>query len=261
MTPSRVALTVEYAGTAYCGWQSQAHAPSVQDTLERALARVAAAPVRVHVAGRTDTGVHAIGQVVHFDPPAARPLHAWVRGGNAHLPDDVRVRAACAVPADFHARFSALARHYRYLIRCRPEPSALWHARAWHIEYPLDADAMRQCAPPLLGEHDFSAFRGAGCQSRSAWRDLQRLDVTRRGPWLIIDIQANAFLLHMVRNIVGMLVAVGAGRLPVHAAAALLAGRDRRLAPPTAPAHGLYLAGVHYPAGYGLVRPDLTELP
>jgi tRNA pseudouridine38-40 synthase len=257
----RTALILEYDGAAYRGWQAQTHAPSVQDMVERALAAIAAAPVRVHVAGRTDTGVHATGQVAHFDAPVARPRSAWVLGTNTHLPADVRIRAAHEVPQDFHARFSALARAYRYVIHNRAEPTALWRARAWQVPEPLDVSAMRAAAAALLGEHDFSAFRAAGCQSRSPKRVLQRLDVSRHGPWVVVDAQANAFLLHMVRNLVGFLVAVGRGRRGADAAGVLLAGRDRRLAPPTAPAQGLYLTGVHYPARYGLVPPPPDDLP
>ena len=256
----RVALTVEYDGTAYCGWQAQAHSPSVQHTLEHALAQVAAGPVRVHVAGRTDTGVHATAQVVHFDPPASRPTRAWVLGTNAHLPPDVRVRTAQEVPADFHARFSAGARVYRYLLLTRTQAAALARNRAWQVGA-LDVPAMTQAGAALIGEHDFSAFRGAGCQSRTPMREVQRLDIGWRADWTWVQVQANAFLLHMVRNIVGMLVAVGRGELPASAAGALLAGRDRRAAPATAPPHGLYLVGVHYPARYGLVAPDPDEVP
>jgi tRNA pseudouridine38-40 synthase len=251
----RIALSVEYDGSAYCGWQLQAHGPSVQAVLERALSGIADEPIRVSAAGRTDAGVHALGQVVHFDTTADRPLRAWLRGANTLLPADVRIIGAQPVAADFHARFSALSREYRYLILNRPQAPAVGHGRVAWEPRPLDADAMHAAAQSLLGERDFSAFRAAGCQSRSPWRNLMRLDVRRHGPWLVIDARANAFLHHMVRNLVGTLLAIGSGERPVGWAAEVLAGRDRTQAGRTAPAAGLYLAAVHYPPQYGLAPP------
>ena len=251
----RIALSVEYDGSAYCGWQWQAHSPSVQAALEKALSQIADEPVRVTAAGRTDTGVHALGQVVHFDTAAERPQRAWLRGANTLMPADVRIVGAQVVADEFHARFSALSRQYRYLILNRPQAPAVGHARvAWEPRR-LDAGAMHTAAQALLGERDFSAFRAAGCQSRSPWRNLLRLDVRRHGPWLVIDAQANAFLHHMVRNLVGTLLAIGTGDRPVDWAAELLAGRDRTQAGRTAPAAGLYLTAVHYPPHYGLEPP------
>lgn len=256
----RIALSVEYDGSAYCGWQVQAHSPSVQAVLEKALSSVADEPIRVIAAGRTDTGVHALGQVVHFDTSRERPQRAWLRGVNTRLPGDVRILGGHPVADDFHARFSAIARHYRYLILNRPQAPAVGHERVAWEPRPLDVPAMQIAAGQLLGEHDFSAFRAASCQSRSPWRTLHRLDIARHGPWLVIDVVANAFLHHMVRNLVGTLLDIGTGKRPPAWAGELLAGRDRTLAGRTAPPAGLYLAAVHYPPRYGL-EPPLPLLP
>ncbi|MCB1679763.1 MAG: tRNA pseudouridine(38-40) synthase TruA [Halioglobus sp.] len=250
----RIACRVEYDGSRYCGWQAQPHLPvnTVQAALEFALAAVAGAPLRVHCAGRTDSGVHGFGQIVHFDAPAVRSAKAWVLGTNANLPEDIRVHWAVAVPAEFHARFSATARRYRYIIANTPvRPALLAGQVCWHRR-PLDALAMRAAAQGLLGERDFSAVRAASCQSRSPMRNVAHSDVWRSGDLLVIDIQANAFLHHMVRNIAGCLLAVGDGRRPVDWLAGVLAGRDRTRAAATAPAQGLYLVDVAYPAVYQL---------
>lgn len=250
---TRIALGIEYIGTQFRGWQSQ-YDPvrTVQGCVEAALSRVAAHPVTVTCAGRTDAGVHASGQVVHFDTTAVRPPSAWVRGGNAHLPVDVSIRWAQVVDVSFNARFSALSRHYRYLIDNRPQRSALQHERAYWYHYPLDTVRMQQAADYLLGEHDFSAFRAAECQAHHAWRRLDRLQISRSGDTLSIDVTANAFLHHMVRNIVGVLVPVGGGLKPAVWAQQVLQAQDRTQAGMTVPAHGLYLVAVHYPAHFGL---------
>ncbi|HWK53698.1 MAG TPA: tRNA pseudouridine(38-40) synthase TruA [Hyphomicrobiales bacterium] len=259
----RVALGVEYNGAAFNGWQAQAspRVATVQESLETALAAIAAAPLRVNCAGRTDAGVHASWQVVHFDPPTERPLKAWVRGVNSLLPPQVAVRWAHEVPDDFHARFSALSRCYRYLIFNAPARAGRLASLVTSHFAPLDAARMRQAGQYLLGEHDFSAYRGAGCQSRTPMRNVLALDVERLGDYVSVTIEANAFLLHMVRNIVGMLLAVGEGVREPQWAAELLAGRDRRLAAKTAPAAGLTLVGVRYPAHFALPEPDLAALP
>jgi tRNA pseudouridine38-40 synthase len=251
---SRIACRIEYNGSHYNGWQFQPHkgAVTVQDQLERALGTVADTPIRVHCAGRTDAAVHAHAQIVHFDAPVARSSKAWVIGGNANLPRDIRIHWAVAVGSDFHARFSALARCYRYVIVNTPISSALlldqvtWHRQA------LDVVAMHSAARALLGEQDFSAFRAASCQSRSPMRNVRSIDVTRRGDLVVIEVTANAFLHHMVRNIAGALLAVGDGRRPVQWVASLLAGGDRRQGAETAPASGLYLVDVEYPDQFGL---------
>ena len=215
----RIALCVEYDGTSYCGWQIQDHSPSVQAVIERALSAIANHPVQVMAAGRTDTGVHALGQVVHFDTSAERPLRAWLRGANTHLPGDVRIIDAQPVDDDFHARHSALARHYRYLILNRSQAPAVGHDRVTWEPRPLDASRMQLAGQHWLGEHDFSAFRAAACQSRSPWRNLSRLQVVRHGQWVVIDVVANAFLHHMVRNLVGTLLDIGTGDQSVEWAA------------------------------------------
>jgi tRNA pseudouridine38-40 synthase len=242
----RIALGVEYEGSGFCGWQSQAGGGAVQDALEAALSMVADAPTRVVCAGRTDAGVHAIGQVVHFDTDAVRPDTAWVRGVNAHLPASVAVRWAKPVPDDFHARFSARGRRYRYLLLNRGERPGLMAKRVGWFHRPLDADTMRAAAALLLGEHDFSGFRSVECQAKSPVKTLRRADVARHGDLLVFDFEASAFLHHMVRNIVGALVYVGKGAHPPEWLGELLAGRDRARAAPTFEACGLYFAGVDY---------------
>jgi len=263
---SRIACRVEYDGGGYCGWQSQPgeDVPTVQDTLESALGDVADRPVRVHCAGRTDTGVHAHAQVVHFDSPATRSPKAWVVGGNANLPPDVRLHWAVAVPHDFHARHSALSRRYRYLVANTPVRPGLQRDRlTWHRRV-LDEAAMDRAARELWGERDFSAFRAASCQSASPMRNVHFARVARRGDLVVLDIEANAFLHHMVRNIAGALLAVGDGREGEDSIAQLLAGRDRTLAADTAPAHGLYLVDVAYTAACGLPEtppgPDFLDI-
>lgn len=256
----RVALALEYRGTAYCGWQSQTGGGSVQDALETAVSAVAAAPVRVTCAGRTDAGVHALSQVVHFDTDAQRPETAWVRGVNAHLPPDMAVRWAQAVDPEFHARFSARGRRYRYLLLNRPQrPGLLADRVAWYHR-PLDLAAMQAAARLLLGEHDFSSFRAAECQAKSPVKTLQRADVARQGDLLVFDFAATAFLHHMIRNIVGALVYVGKGAHPPEWITELLAARDRTQAPPTFAAAGLYFAGVDYDPVWRLPADDAFAL-
>jgi len=250
----RVALALEYEGSAFFGWQAQRlpRLPTVQETLEQALSRVAAAPVTTVCAGRTDTGVHASHQVVHFDTPAARDEKAWVFGGNTLLPPGIAIRWARPVPPDFSARFSATARRYRYVILNRATRSAHFGHLATLVNQPLDAALMHAEAQCLLGECDFSSFRGAGCQSNTPMRNVHFITVSRHGDWVVVDIQANAFLLHMVRNIVGTLMAVGSGRQPPGWTAQVFAARDRTRAAMTAPPQGLYLVDVSYPAHFGL---------
>ncbi len=252
----RIALGVEYDGRGFCGWQSQADVPSVQDTLERAIAEIAGETVRLHAAGRTDAGVHALQQVVHFETSVSRPLSAWVRGVNRHLPDSVAVLWSRGVSEDFHARFSATGRYYRYLLLNRPVRPALGSGRTAWFAQPLDVRLMREAAAMLIGEHDFSSFRAAECQARSPVKVLHQLGIDRQGDMLVFDLHASAFLHHMVRNIIGALVYVGAGRQPPTWMAGLLAARDRTRAAPTFAAAGLYFAGVDYAADWGL--PETT---
>lgn len=223
----RIALGVEYDGSGFSGWEAQAGRRTVQGALEAALSRVADHPAKVVCAGRTDARVHAWGQVVHMDTHAERPLHAWVLGGNANLPGDVAVQWAQAVDEGFHARFSARSRRYRYVIHNRASRSAVLRQRvAWECR-PLDAGRMASAAADLVGEHDFSAFRAAGCQARSPVRRVHRLEVRRQGDLVLLDVVANAFLHHMVRNIAGVLMAIGSGREGPGWAREVLEGRRR----------------------------------
>jgi len=253
---ARIALGLAYDGGPWQGWQTQPHGQTVQDTLEAALARFVGQPVATVCAGRTDTGVHAALQVVHLDAPVDRREESWVRGVNAHLPPSIAVRWARHIADDFHARFSARSRSYVYLLRNEPVRSPLWAGRAGWCFQPLDVPAMQQAARCLVGEHDFSSFRSSQCQAAQPVRTLQRLDLARHGELIVFRLQANAFLHHMVRNIVGSLVYVGQGRRPVHWVAELLARRDRRLAAPTFQPDGLYLAAIGYPGHAGLGELD-----
>lgn len=259
---TRVACLIEYDGRNFNGWQSQPHlnARTVQDTLERALSAVADREVRVHCAGRTDTGVHACGQVAHFEAPIERSSKSWVLGTNAHLPPEVRVHWAVAVPGDFHSRFSALSRRYRYLVANTPVRPALLYGMVTWYRYPLDIQLMQAASGPLLGERDFSAFRAASCQSSTPMRNLQLLRVSRQDDMVFIDIKANAFLHHMVRNIVGSLLLVGSGRKTPQWIDDLMRDGDRTRAADTAPADGLYLVEVEYPGHYQLPPVPLAPL-
>ena len=250
----RVALAVSYNGSAYRGWQSQRkpQVNTVQEELERCLSQVANAPVKVQCAGRTDAGVHASHQLVHFDTPVARPEKAWVMGGNTLLSRDIAIHWAKPVVKDFNARFSATARRYRYLIlNSSSRNSLLGNGVTWESR-PLDEKTMHAAAQSLLGEQDFSSYRAAGCQSRTPMRNVHFVEVSRQQDLVIIDIQANAFLHHMVRNIVGVLVEIGAGWQPVDWAKTVLDTRDRTQAAATAPPFGLYLVDVIYPKQFEL---------
>lgn len=248
----RIALVVEYNGADYSGWQLQAGVATVQGVLETALAVVADAPVRVQCAGRTDAGVHATHQVVHFDAPSERSAKSWLMGCNANLPEGVVVRNAQPVPDEFHARFSAIFRRYRYLIYNNPVRCGVSPRGVTWVRHPLDVLPMREAAQHLLGELDFSAFRAASCQSSTAMRRVDFIEVERFGPLVVVDIQANAFLHHMVRNIVGSLLLVGRGREATDWIRELQQGSDRTVAGDTAPPWGLYLVGVGYPEHFGL---------
>jgi len=252
----RIALALEYDGSRFLGWQTQPGGGTVQDTLQAALSGIAGSAVQVTCAGRTDRGVHAREQVVHFDTGAARPDSAWVRGANALLPDSVAVLWAARVADDFHARYAALARTYRYVLLNRPVRPALAARHAGWTHAPLDVAAMRAAALQLVGEHDFSAFRAAECQARSPVRTLQALEVQARGERIDFVLRANAFLQHMVRNIVGTLVHVGNGRHAPQWAGEVLASRDRARAAPTFAAEGLYLERVEYAERWALPMPE-----
>lgn len=248
----RLALGIEYDGSAFHGWQTQADGSAVQDAVERALAELAKGAVPTICAGRTDAGVHATYQVVHIDPPVDRPLTAWVRGVNRFLPRSVAVRWATAVPPAFHARFGATARRYDYWLLNDPVRAPLLAGRVGWLARPLALEPMQQAAALLVGEHDFSAFRSSECQAASPVRDLRELRIERFGRCIRFRLVANAFLHHMVRNLVGTLVYVGLGRQPAAWAEDVLRGRDRSAAAPTFAAAGLYLTGVEYDPVFGL---------
>jgi tRNA pseudouridine38-40 synthase len=244
---SRIALGIAYDGRPWQGWQKQPHGQTVQDALERALQAFVGAPVSTVCAGRTDTGVHGLNQVVHLDTDVDRTSESWVRGTNAHLPDSISVQWAQVVPAEFHARFSATARAYTYVILNTRVRHPLWQGRAGWVFQPLNIEAMQQAARCLLGEHDFSSFRSSQCQAKSPVRTLHQLDITQKGPRIVVQLRANAFLHHMVRNILGALVQVGQGRETADYVAQVLEARDRTQGAPTFSPDGLYLTDVTYP--------------
>jgi tRNA pseudouridine38-40 synthase len=249
-----IALGVEYLGTRYCGWQRQTHSPSVQQYVEEALSRVANHPVSVYCAGRTDTGVHATGQVIHFETSAERPEKAWRMGGNAHLPDDISIQWAKPVSDDFHARFSAISRRYRYVILNAPARPAILTGQVTWVREPLDEVSMHQAAQLLVGEQDFSSFQAASCQSPTPFRNVFNVKVERKNEFVVLDITANAFLHHMVRNIAGTLIEVGRGNKAIEWVGDLLQQRDRTLAAPTAAPDGLYFVQANYPGHFALPK-------
>jgi len=251
----RIALGLEYGGGAFRGWQSQAGGGAVQDALEAALAAIAGQPIGTLCAGRTDAGVHATQQVVHFDAPVERPISAWVRGVNSHLPEGVAVRWAQPVDEAFHARFSAYARRYRYLLLNRPQRPGLWRGRVGWFHLPLDLAAMQAACAALPGEHDFSAFRAAGCQAKSPVKRMRHASVRQCGALFVFDFEASAFLHHMVRNLVGALVHIGKGAQSPAWIGELLQMKDRRLAAPTFSPDGLYFRGPVYESRWGLPEP------
>ena len=248
----RVALGVEYDGSAYNGWQSQPDGRTVQDVLQNALSSIASEKISIIAAGRTDTGVHGIEQVVHFDTHSNRPLTAWVRGANALLPSGVAVLWAHEVDEEFHARFSAQARSYRYNLFCRPVRSALQQGKVGWFHQPLDIDKMQEAAEFIRGEHDFSAFRASGCQAKSPVKNISQIHIQRHDGLISLDFTANAFLHHMVRNIVGCLVYVGKGKYSPEWMSLVLKGRQRSIAAPTFAPDGLYLRHIKYDAKWKL---------
>jgi tRNA pseudouridine38-40 synthase len=243
----RIALGIEYNGAAYCGWQYQDHSPSIQARVEEAIAHVANHNVRVICAGRTDTGVHAYGQVVHFDTEVERTAHSWAFGANTRLPGDISILWAKHVNEEFHARFSATSRVYRYvLLNRRIRPGLLRDRVSWDYR-PLDLKLMRQAAGYLIGEHDFTSYRAVACQASSPVRDLKRLEISQEGELFTFELEANGFLHHMVRNLVGVMLTIGAGEADPVWAQEVLEKRDRTQGGLTAPPDGLYFVGVHYP--------------
>ena len=248
----RIALGLEYDGRSFHGWQSQADGSGVQDALERALGEVAGTRIGVVAAGRTDAGAHATLQVAHFDTDVVRPDTAWVRGANTHLPDTIALRWALPIDPAFHARFAATGRHYTYLLLDSPVRPALLNGRVGWYHRPLAIEAMRAAAAALLGHHDFSAFRAAECQAKSPVKTLDRLDIAREDDMIRFDLHADAYLQHMVRNIVGALVWVGSGRQSPDWLHRVLESRDRTRGAPTFAAAGLYLTGIDYPVRWNL---------
>ena len=248
----RVALAVEYDGTPYCGWQSQTSQCGVQDFLEKAIQDIAEHAVRIHAAGRTDTGVHGLAQIVHFDTDTTRPDSAWVRGVNAFLPESIRVLWAKVVDEEFHARFSAQQRRYQYLLVNAAVAPAINATKAGWYHLPLNINAMQLAIAHLQGEHDFSAFRASECQAKSPVKNLQIATVVQHGEYIIFEFAANAFLQHQVRNMVGALIYVGNGKYAPEFIQQLLAQKDRTLSPPTFSPNGLYLAGVQYDKKFDL---------
>jgi tRNA pseudouridine38-40 synthase len=256
----RIGLVVEYDGSQYHGWQAQTGLHTVQQALEHALSKVADGPISVVCAGRTDTGVHATNQIVHFDCEKERTIRAWIHGANSFLPKDICVKWGKEVSEDFHARYSATARRYRYVIyNGAIRPALLRSNVTWQYRQ-LDHRLMHQAAQSLLGEKDFTSFRSVECQSNTPMRNIHQLQVTRTGDLVVIDITANAFLHHMVRNIAGVLIAIGSGKHPVSWIDEVLAAKDRRLGAETAPSYGLYLIHVTYPKQFNIVQNGLGPL-
>ena len=255
----KYAACIEYDGTAYYGWQRLSHGPSVQGEVEKSLSKVANHSVETTCAGRTDSGVHGIGQIIHFESDSNRNQKAWQMGCNTNLPDDISMRWVQPISDDFHARFSANSRRYRYIILNQiTRPAIIYNKVCWFKE-PLNEDLMHQAAQRLVGEHDFSSFRASGCQAKHAMRELQEITVTRDGHYIYVDIVANAFLHHMVRNIVGSLFEVGKQTKAVTWFSELLALKDRNQAGITAPACGLYFVSVNYPEIFDL--PEIAKPP
>ncbi len=257
---TKIALGIEYLGTNYCGYQRQLECPTVQGHLEAGLSSIANEPVGLICAGRTDTGVHAIGQVVHFELGVERPMKAWLQGANTKLPTDIRIAWAQEVVEDFHARFSAVARQYRYVIFNRSVNSAVLANRVTWLYSELDVEKMHLAAQSLVGYHDFSSFRASGCQASNALRTVEFISVSRKGDFVFIDIKANAFLHHMVRNIAGTLFQIGLSQKPVEWVAELLTLKDRTKAAPTAPPTGLYFVNAFYPEKFNIPLVALDEV-
>ena len=256
----RIALGIEYDGTAYNGWQRQRTGIGVQSFVEKALSLVANEPIEVVCAGRTDSGVHASGQVIHFDTSSERSDHGWMLGVNSNLPDDISVGWVSPVDESFSARFSAVSRSYRYLILNRLARSALYARRAWWVHQPLHETNMHAAAQVLVGKHDYSAFRAAGCQASTPNREITSIEVIRRGDWIQLEVTANAFLQHMVRNITGSLLAIGCGDKAPEWLSEVLQSKDRKRGGIAAPPHGLTLIRVDYPAEFSLPAPCGEEL-
>ncbi|WWO95612.1 MAG: tRNA pseudouridine(38-40) synthase TruA [Candidatus Dasytiphilus stammeri] len=256
----KVAICIQYDGTRYFGWQRQHDVPTVQTALEEALTMVANHSVSTVGAGRTDAGVHSLGQIIHFETTAIRTIVSWTRGVNSYLPKDIAVRWVQNVPSHFHARFSAISRHYRYVIYNHLLRPALLNSRVLHYPLPLDYEVMHRAGQYLLGENDYTTFRSLHCQSRTPYRNIMYLNVSRYDSYIIVDMKANSFLQHMVRNIVGCLIEIGSGKQPEEWMSQILAAKKRTLAASTAKAEGLYLVSIDYPEHFLLPKITLGPL-
>jgi tRNA pseudouridine38-40 synthase len=255
----KIAFGVEYCGTAYFGWQRQAISPTIQECIEVALSKVADQQITVHCAGRTDTGVHAIQQVIHIETDASREEYSWIFGANANLPDDISLLWAKQVEDDFHARFSATSRVYRYIILNRPTRSGLAAGKVTWEYRALNEKHMQEAASHLIGEHDFTSYRAISCQAKTPVRHVKRLDIYREGDYVFLEIEADSFLQHMVRNIAGVVMAIGMGKEPVIWSKKVLDACDRIIGGVTAPADGLYLIKIEYPEKFDIPKPDLAS--
>ncbi len=260
-TRQTLAVGIEFIGTQYRGWQRQAEVVGVQAIIEGVLSRIANEPIELIAAGRTDAGVHAGNMVAHFSTTRHRPVYNWLRGANSMLPDDIALRWMVVMPDDFHARFSAISRRYRYVVLNQPYRPAILRHQVTHEFSPLDVPSMIKASQSLVGTHDFSSFRAAACQSNQPVRTVKHAKLFSHGAYLVLDIEADGFLHHMVRNIMGTLLAIGRGELPADAISTLIAARDRTLAPPTAAADGLYFINAYYPAHFQNLLPKQPLTP
>ncbi|VAW70789.1 tRNA pseudouridine(38-40) synthase [hydrothermal vent metagenome] len=257
----RIAMGIEYNGSHYHGWQRLTDLVSVQQALEEAVSCVANHPVTVQCAGRTDTGVHAQAQVIHFDSESLRDERSWLLGTNANLPKDISVIWAIKVDEDFHARFSATARSYRYIIVNSISRPAIFQQQCSWIHYPLDHERMQEAAQSLVGRNDFNALRASACQAKTSIRTIERINISRKQQYIFMDIKANAFLHHMVRNIIGVLIPIGSGEREIDWCQQVLQSKDRKKAGVTAPANGLFMVAVDYPPHFNIpTAPPLIEL-
>ena len=261
MKTHTLAVGIEFIGTRYRGWQRQEEVIGVQAVIEKALSTIANEPIELIAAGRTDAGVHAGNMIAHFVTHAERSAHNWLRGVNSMLPDDIALRWIQPMPSDFHARFSAIARRYRYITLNQPYRPAILRHQVTHEYAPLDVDAMICASKSIVGTHDFSSFRAAACQSNQPVRTVTHANLFRHGSYLVLDIQADGFLHHMVRNIMGTLFAIGRGEMPSDALLDLMHAKDRTLAPPTASADGLYFINAYYPERFELLLPQMPLTP
>ncbi len=255
------AIGIEFLGTNYRGWQRQQEVVCVQELIETALSKIANEPIEVVAAGRTDAKVHASNMIAHFTTTANRPIYNWMRGANTLLPDDIAMRWMQPMPNDFHARFKAIARRYRYITLNQPQRPAILHHQVTHVFEPLDLSAMQTAVQDLVGIHDFSSFRASACQSRQPIRNVSHAKLFQHGQYIVFDIQADGFLHHMVRNLMGTLYAIGLGRLPTTAFQELIALKDRTQAPATADPDGLYFINAYYPDEYQQLLPNLPLTP